>query len=312
MTVTPLQLAAIVSAGVPDLYPVAALPSIDDAADFDSAIIIDSADRRWRVRSPKHPEASVRLEAEHVILQSFSAGLRERLPFLVPTIVGSVDVRGLQTFIYTHIPGVHYDIDQLAQLAGSSKDGSQDLAGDIGKLIATIHVLPENIVEDANLPVYTTEQMRSRRLSELERAEKTGKLPEGLRARWHSYLRDDSLWTFRPRLIHGDLNEDNLVLNGEKITEVTGWSEVCVGDPALDFSWLLACQDQNFTNRVMEVYSDLMPQAPDKSLTLRANLYAEFALAQWLIRGIELEDADMIAEAVRMLQTLEQDLNLRS
>lgn len=308
MTVTPLQLAAIVSAGVPGLYPVAALPSADDAADFDSAVIIDSADKRWRVRSPKHPEASVRLEAEHVILQSFSAGLRARLPFLVPTIVGSVPTNGMQTFIYTHIPGTHYDIDELAEISSHAKEGTEDLATSLGRLIATIHVMPESIVEDADLPVYTADQIRDRRRAELARAEQTGKVPSGLLARWHRLMDDEALWSFRPRVIHGDLNEDNLVLDQKQITEVTGWSEVCVGDPAIDFSWLLACEDERFTDKVIEVYVDQMPQLPDSSLALRANLYAEFALAQWLIRGIEHEDRQMVDEAVRMLRTLESDL----
>ncbi|GAA1046740.1 phosphotransferase [Rothia amarae] len=308
MTVTPLQLAAIVSAGVPGLYPVAALPSADDAVDFDSAIIIDSADKRWRVRSPKNPEASVRLEAEHVILQSFSAGLRARLPFQVPTIVGSVPVDGMQTFIYTHIPGSHYDIDELAEISSHAKPGTEDLATALGRIIATIHVMPTTIIEDADLPVYTSEQLRQRRLTELERVEKTGKVPAGLIRRWRELLTDPHMWNFRPRVIHGDLNEDNLVLNQKKVTEVTGWSEVCVGDPAMDFSWLLACEDRSFSDRVMNVYTEQMPQRPDNSLALRANLYAEFALAQWMIRGIELEDQAMVDEAFAMLHQLENDL----
>lgn len=308
MTVTPLQLAAIVSAGVPGLYPVAALPSADDAADFDSAIIIDSADKRWRVRSPKHPEASVRLEAEHVILQSFSAGLRARLPFLVPTIVGSVPLNGMQTFIYTHIPGVHYEIDELAEISAHAPAESENLATSLGRMIATIHVMPETIIEDADLPVYTADQIRSRRRAELERAAETGKLPQELLKRWRAQMDDDSLWNFRPRVIHGDLNEDNLVLDKKKITEITGWSEVCVGDPALDFSWLLACSDDAFRDEVIEVYTRQMPQLPDEALCDRANLYAEFALAQWLIRGIELEDSDMVAQAVELLEGLEEGM----
>lgn len=308
MTVTPLQLAAIVSAGVPGLYPVAALPSADDAVDFDSAIIIDSEDKRWRVRSPKNPEASVRLEAEHVILQSFSAGLRARLPFQVPTIVGSVPIGGMQTFIYTHIPGTLYTIDELAEISAHARSGTEDLATSLGRLIATIHVMPTTIIEDADLPVYTSGQLRERRLAELNRVEETGRVPQGLLRRWRDQLTDTKMWDFRPRVVHGDLSEDNLVLNQKKITEVTGWSEVCVGDPAMDFSWLLACESRSFIDQVMTVYAEQMPQRPDTSLSLRANLYAEFALAQWLIRGIELDDSVIIEEADELLHTLESDL----
>ncbi|MBM7051071.1 phosphotransferase [Rothia sp. ZJ1223] len=308
MTVTPLQLAAIVSAGVPGLYPVAALPSADDAADFDSAVIIDSAKKRWRVRSPRHPEASVRLEAEHVILQSFSAGLRARLPFEVPTIVGTVPLNGMQTFIYTHIPGTHHDIDELAEFSRHAARADENLATELGKMIAIIHVMPETIIDEADLPVYSATDLQERRIRDVERAEATGKVPSALLKRWKDMVHDDNLWTFRPRVVHGDLSEDNLVLNKKHITEVTGWSEVCVGDPAIDFSWLLACSDQSFSDEVFEVYSRQMPQAPDRNLMLRANLYAEFALAQWLVRGIELDDDSMVTEGVSMLQGLEADL----
>lgn len=308
VTSTPLQLAAIVSAGVPGLYPVAALPSADDTVDFDSAIIIDSADKRWRVRAPKNPEASVRLEAEHMILQSFSPGLRARLPFLVPTIVGTVPQGGLQTFIYSHNPGAPVDIDELADISYGNRGGKTDIAEAIAGIIATVHVFPETIVEEADLPVYTGEQIRERRLAELDRAVATGKVPSGLLERWEKQLNDVSLWRFRPRVIHGDLNEDNLVLDKKTIVEVTGWSEVCVGDPAQDFSWLFACSDTDFRDRIFEFYRDQMPQQPDEHLESRANLYAEFGLAQWLIRGVELEDRVMVSEAVSMLTSLETEL----
>lgn len=308
VTVTPLQLAAIVSAGVPGLYPVAALPSADDTTDFDSAIIIDSAGKRWRVRSPKNPEASVRLEAEHVILQSFSAGLRARLPFLVPTIVGSVLVNGMQTFIYTHIPGSHYEIDELAEISSYAKEDTENLATALGRLIATIHVMPETIIEDANLPVYSAEQIRERRRAELDRVEALNKISPLLIQRWREQIDDDAMWSFRPRVIHGDLNEDNLVLDQKKVTAVTGWSEVCVGDPALDFSWLLGCEDQRFSEEVLNVYIEQMPQLPDSALSLRAHLYAEFALAQWLLRAVEREDEEMFQQALELLRELEDSL----
>ena len=168
--------------------------------------------------------------------------------------------------------------------------------------------MPTTIIEDADLPVYTSGQLRERRLAELNRVEETDRVPQGLLRRWRDQLTDTKMWDFRPRVVHGDLSEDNLVLNQKKITEVTGWSEVCVGDPAMDFSWLLACESRSFIDQVMTVYAEQMPQRPDTSLSLRANLYAEFALAQWLIRGIELDDSVMIEEADELLHTLESDL----
>lgn len=308
MTSTPLQLAALVSAGVPGLYPVAALPSTDDVNDFDSAVIIDSADKRWRVRSPKNPAASVRLEAEHVILQSFTPGLRARLPFLVPTVVGTVPLQGKQVFIYSHIPGDPVSIETLAALAAAGPEGQESLAQKLAQNIATIHVFPTEMVEDAYLPTYSSQEVRQRRVAELEVARKSGKVPPALLVRWDKQLADQELWTFRPRVIHGDLNEDNLVLDGRNVVEITGWSEVCVGDPAQDFAWLFASPDADFRKQIFAGYRAQMPQEPDQHLETRAKLYAEFALIQWLVRGLELEDLEMVTEALELLQNLEEDL----
>ena len=152
MTLTPLQLAAIVSAGVPGIYPVGASAVLDDTADFDSAIIVDSTNRRWRVRAPRRPDASMRLEAEHLILQSFTPGLRARLPFQVPTVVGTVPYQDGSVFIYTHIPGTSYEVDDLAAQNGHMADGQENLAVSLGKILATLHTMPHDLVFEAGLP----------------------------------------------------------------------------------------------------------------------------------------------------------------
>ena len=83
MTLSPLQLAAIVSAGVPGIYPVATAAAPEESAEYDTAIITDSADRNWRVRAPRNHDASMRLEAEHQVLRSFPTGCAPacRLPY---------------------------------------------------------------------------------------------------------------------------------------------------------------------------------------------------------------------------------------
>ena len=297
MTLSPLQLAAIVSAGVPGIYPVGAEPVREDSDDFDSAIIADSTGRRWRVRAPRRPDASMRLEAEHLILQSFSPGLRARLPFAVPTVAGTVPYAGGNVFVYTHIPGTIYDVDQLAELSRREVAANRpSLASIIAKDIATLHVMPEDIIYEADLPSYSSEQIRLRKNAELERA----------------VLSPGPMWQFRPRVVHGDMGAENLVLHvtptEARIVEVTGWSDVHVGDPAQDFAWLYSCQDIDFTDEAIEVYRQQMPQLPDAYLAQRANFYAEFAIAQWLTHTVEVGDRDGATHAVSMLLDIQDDL----
>lgn len=313
MTLSPLQLAAIVSAGVPGIYPVGAEAVREDSRDFDSAIIADSAGRRWRVRAPRRPDASMRLEAEHLILQSFSPGLRARLPFAVPTVAGIVPYAGGNVFVYTHIPGSVYDVDQLAELSRREvAQGRPSLAAIIAKDIATLHVMPEDIIYEADLPSYSSEQIRRRKIAELERAAATGKVPADLLAHWQAVLSPGPMWQFRPRVVHGDMGAENLVLevtpSEARIVEVTGWSDVHVGDPAQDFAWLYSCEDIDFTDEAVEVYRQQMPQLPDAYLAQRANFYAEFAVAQWLTHTVETDDKDGATHAVSMLLDIQDDL----
>ena len=296
------------SAGVPGLFPVAAYPYEDDNPDYGSALVVDSARQRWIVRAPQNHEASVRLESEHVILHSFSPGLRARLPFQLPTVVGSADSRGLKTFVYPEVPGEVLDIEELARRSHVVSPEREPLATQVGKMIATIHTLPAEMVQEADLPIYSNEQCRRRRLSDLARAASTGKIPSALLRRWEAWLEDESMWQFRPTAVHGDLTEDNLVLDGTLLTAVRGWHDLHVGDPAIDFSWLMSCPDQEFTDAIIEVYSVQLPHAPDQFLLRRAYLHAEFALAQWLVRSLEQDDRESVDEAVSMLRVLGFDV----
>ncbi|MDJ0355558.1 macrolide 2'-phosphotransferase [Paenarthrobacter sp. PH39-S1] len=298
---TPIELAAVATAAVPGLAPVACAPEPDDAADFDSAMLLDSDRKRWRVRSPKHPEASARLETELLVLRAFSPGIRAELPFLMPTVAGTVRRGELTTFVYSHLSGAPRSVEELA-------GGGTTLAKEIGTTMAAIHDLPPGLVNNADLPSYTANEFRQRRLNELDQAATTGKIPATLLRRWEHALEDVALWRFSPCVVHGDLHEDNVLVEDRRVTAVTGWTDLRVGDPADDFAWLVAINDQPFVDAVQEAYAAARKESPDRHLLRRAALSAEFALAQWLVKGVAANDSRMVAEAEEMLRTLENDI----
>ncbi|WP_188667562.1 phosphotransferase [Tersicoccus solisilvae] len=296
---TPEQLAAIASAAVPLLSARAVAAEPDDAADFDAALIRDGADRTWRVRSPKHPEASLRLENELTVLRSFTPAVRADLPFELPTVAGTVRQGPLTTFVYSHLPGARLRIDDVR---------SRSVAPAVGRALAAVHGLPHDLVEDAGLPAYAANEFRQRRLNELDQAASTARIPARLLRRWEDALEDVSLWRFAPTVVHGDLHEDHVLVDGDRVTAVSGWTDLHVGDPADDFAWLVACNDQSFVEIVLEAYSMALPEPEDPHLMHRAALSAEFALAKWLVRGVTLDDAGMVAEARHMLDELDRDV----
>lgn len=298
---TAIELAAIASAAVPGLNVTAFGPEPDDTADFCSAMLVDAENRRWRVRSPRHPEASTRLETERQVLRAFSPAIRAELPFLLPSVAGTVRQGELITFVYSHIAGQAETVERLAS-------GTAALALEIGAAIAAIHDLPQELVTNSDLPSYTANEFRQRKLNELDQSATTGKIPPSLLRRWEHAMEDVTLWRFNPCVVHGDLHEDNILLEKDKVTAVIGWTDLRIGDPADDFAWLVAVNDANFVDTVMQAYAAARHETPDPHLLRRAALSAEFALAQWLVKGYAADSARMVEDAESMLKTLEADI----
>jgi macrolide phosphotransferase len=291
----------VATAAVPGLSPTAVSSAPDDPADFDSALLLDAEGKRWRVRSPRHAEASTRLETEFLVLRAFAPAIRAELPFLMPTVAGTVRQQNLTTFVYSHLHGATRTVEELTA-------GPQELAKEIGTALAAIHDLPRTLVSNADLPTYTPNEFRQRRLNELDMAATTGKIPALLLRRWEHAMEDVSLWRFNPCVVHGDLHEDNLLVEDDRVTAVTGWTDLRIGDPADDLAWLVASNEHEFVDAVVKHYTAKRRDAADTHLLRRAALSAEFALAQYLVKGIAAADAEMIAEAEGMLSTLAADI----
>ena len=125
------------------------------------------------------------------------------------------------------------------------------------------------MVNNADLPSYTANEFRQRKLNELDQAATTGKIPPALLRRWEHALEDVALWRFNPCVVHGDLHEDNLLVDGDSVTAVTGWTDLRIGDPADDFAWLVAVHEQSFADVVLESYRKYRKDPVDPHLMRR-------------------------------------------
>ena len=114
------------TAAVPGLTPTAVGSAPDDPADFDSALLLDSEGKRWRVRSPRHAEASARLETEFMVLRAFAPAIRAELPFLMPTVAGTVRQGALSTFVYSHLGGSTRSVEELSAGSAAHRHGGPD------------------------------------------------------------------------------------------------------------------------------------------------------------------------------------------
>ena len=291
---SPLALAALASAAVKGLEPVRTRMLESAAEDVDSAVIEDNLKRIWVVRAPRNTAAGVRMDQEGQLVEQ----LMSWLPFGLPQVEGTAPLAsGGRAVVHRQLPGHPMRPLELLHRPG--------LAAALGRAIAAIHDLPVRLIEEAGLPVYTADEYRFRRLAEVDRAAGTGQVPPRLLSRWEEAVEEVGAWRFVPCCVHGDLADDNVLVESDQITGLVEWAEARVGDPADDFARLALGANEPALDPVVAAYSAARHEPPDPALRRRARLSGEFALARWLLHGVNTNDDEIIQDAVGMLRDLD-------
>ncbi|MET1051895.1 MAG: phosphotransferase [Mycetocola sp.] len=287
------------TSAVADLQIVGAGPfGHGTTGDFDSALLRTSDDRELVVRVPTNERAASEQSVELIALQAMTAGIRSRLPFEVPTVIGQLSTQGTRAVVYDYLPGYNVDSDGLP--------GGDGAATSIGAAIAAIHALPGSFVSEVGLPHLTAAECRNEARSVIERAASTRLLPTAVRKRWTDAAADDRLWQFQPTVIHGSLSAESFVITdhevGPIVTGVLGWHALRVGDPARDLHWLSGAGEA--AESVMAAYRSSSTRNPDQLILQRSMLHAELELARWLLHGVDARDSSITDDAVGLLDGL--------
>jgi aminoglycoside 2''-phosphotransferase len=89
--------------------------------------------------------------------------------------------------------------------------------------------------------------------------------------RWKAFFADEANLQFQPALIHHDLNEEHILVDagGIRITGIIDWGDAGIGDPAIDFTGLLADYGRSMQERVLRNYS----RPVDAAFRRRAEFY---------------------------------------
>lgn len=296
---SPLALAALATVAVPG-FDAREVRAASSSGDDDVAVVTDGQRRHWVVRAPRHAAAGAALEAELVLLGALAEAVDDgRLPFDVPRAAGVAPLEeGGRVVVHRQLPGRPVGLERLQPGPGA--------AAALGRAIAALHELPHAVVEEAGLPVYDAPAYRARRLAEVDEAARTGRVPATLLRRWEERLEDVSLWRFSPTVVHGDLSSDHVLVADGAVTGVMAWGEAKVADPADDLSWLLVAAPQDAVDSIMEAYQLRRTELTDPHLAERALLAGELALARWLLYGVRAGDDEVVADAVQMLDELDE------
>ena len=292
-----LHLAGLATAAIPELRVSGAAPwTSNSGGSYDSALIRTDEATSLLVRRATTKQADQELLARSRALSAMTQGIRARLPFAVPHEFGLLPREdGGTVGIYGFIPGTTLDRVQL--------DIDANVVPDIGRALAAIHSLPRQFVSAAGLPERDASQARQQAQLLLDRADGTGRLPSALAERWSAAIEDAQLWDFSPCVIHGSLERYCFISNGAGITGVLGWSDLQVGDPAVDMRWIHSL-DAAVVRGILDEYIDARGTSVDRQIKQRSLLYAELELARWLLHGIDTGDAAIITDAEQLFDGL--------
>lgn len=293
MARSPLTLAALATAAVADLDVVHASRLGSAQGDSDAALLTARDGRHLVIRIPRTPVAEQDQSSDLVAVRALSDGVRTRLPFAVPRMVGQAPVDGTRAIVWEFVDGTPLTLQGITVAQAPS----------IGAAIAAVHALPTSVVTDVGLPQWRPLDVVREAVTTLDRAAATGLVPASLLTRWESATEDTALWQFTPTVINGSLSAGSFLAVGETVTGVLGWSRLQVGDPARDLFWILGSSDPAVPEAALDAYHHTRG-IHDRQIGKRAVFAAELEVARWLLHGTDQRSTEIVDDAVEMLHAL--------
>ena len=294
MVRSPLTLAALATSVVDGLDVIAA-SSVGDGGAFDRAVVNAKDGRQLIIRVPRMKSAETRAAKETVALNALSAGIRSRLPFTAPTVLGTRPYSKTTAVVHDFLPGTPVRLDRLS--------ADDTLTASIGRAFAALHSLPTSFVADAALPVVRPLDTLGDAVAIMDQAAATGLIPAALLDRWETATEDPALWQFAPTVINGSVTAGSVLETAGEVTGLVGWHELSVGDPARDLFWVLGASGPGAADSVFAAYGQARGSS-DRQVKKRAMLYAELEIAKWLLHGTQERSTEIVDDAVAMLHNL--------
>ena len=189
----------------------APLVEIDDGWDYKVLIVGDA----WVVRWPRHRLAIEEIEQEVELLPVLAP--------LLPVAVPQFDYVSRDPWL------VAYRLIRGDPLADEDPEG-------VRAFLDALHA-----IDAANVPAQRPDWLETYR----EQADEFRRVVVPLldpdeRSRGEALLAEvETLVDFRPALTHSDLGPTHLLVRDGKLAGVIDWGDARIGDPALDYAWLL-------------------------------------------------------------------------
>ncbi len=250
-------------------------------------------DRRYVVKIPRFPEAARWVEKEIELTRE----LRGTIPVRIPAYVGTLYNGNLVAAAYDFLEGslfttqpVDEGVDKVEPANYLVGDLGQDIAGQIGSILSSIHNVPLARVEKI-LERHVESDWDTKIINWISQCKKTAeRVFQGqLRDRCVGFLSsietEFSGFGFKQKFIHGDFGGWNMLFSPEqaRLTGLLDWADARLGDPAKDFTELIYDFGRGFAEKVLDQYG----RDGDPEIISRAELYLKLNGFQDLEFGLE-------------------------
>ncbi|KIP53774.1 phosphotransferase [Leucobacter komagatae] len=300
MATLTLTLAALATSAVPGLVAVAVRPHHASGDEYATAILT-TPDDEIIVSVPRTQQAEITQSASALGMAALTDGARAELPFEAPRSLGMTRAGDTRAVATTFLQGARFEASELQPDA--------ILIDSIAESLAAIHALPRAVAQQGGLLERTARDQRLLVTRLVDRAQASRYLPETVHARWTEVLESAELWDFEPRIVHGTMTAEALLVDDDRVVGVLDWSGLSIGDPASDVAWLFEAGDDVF-DAVMSRYARRSGTGESASLRSRAAFYHELEIAKWLLHGVDTHDTEVIDDAVGMLDRMVDRLSL--
>ena len=290
----PELVAAIVGAQFPQLRPVRVvyLGEGYDSTAFD-------VNGHLVFRFPKRPDVERQLFVESSVLPLLAVG--------TPVPIPSYSFQGAPS---SRFPRHFAGYARLAGVPGigvtSTRAQLLRLAPVLGDFLSFLHSFPVSTAAQLSVPEYASHvligEVMAEALSDLHLVRQVD--PDAPEAKWRSFLEAgveaDERGAQRPTFVHGDLAAEHVLVDPatHQVTGIIDWSEISIGDPAIDFAGMFHWGGLDFVNAVLSHYR----HHADAGLRDRARLFAVGRGIGDIVFGLEMHRPEYIDAGVRALR----------
>ncbi|MFM8927367.1 MAG: phosphotransferase [Rhodoluna sp.] len=248
------------------------------------------------LKSPKSALALTKLGLEVRALRVLG---KINMPFRVPALLGETSPKAVyKAYAFDYVSGNQLDARRLK--------AEDPITSKLGQTLAQIHSIPANLIADAGLPESDPALRVRERVAEFDRAMETGRIHPDLLERWQNALLDLNLFRYQPCVVHGALDSEYILTEGDEIVGINNWTNLSIDDPAVDLAAFFGECSPEIAEAIVLSYEGSI--RTDRNIRQRANLYVELSLAGYLLQAVESEDEAGIAEAQGYLDNLHTHL----